>query len=274
MLPLSQQTLELLLVRGGHVGLGVEPPLLLLGLLLQHVVVARTPALDPALLAHLEAPSGTLVGLHLRHFSSTFRRVYLYAKRLAAREKGPFRLYLSQASVSKCCLSASGPLPASVRLGVLRLHLWALRLSGFLLRCHDHHHVPAVQVGLALYAPQFVEVACEPPQEPLSQLGMLDLAAAEHYRDLHLVTTPQKALDVATLGIEVVVTYLGPELDLPHVDVDLLLAGGLAGLLFLVLELAVVHHADHGRVGVGGYFHEVQVSPLTVIHSLADVLDT
>jgi hypothetical protein len=70
-----------------------------------------------------------------------------------------------------------------------------------------------------------------------------------------------------------VVADLGPELYLPHVDVDLLFAGGFAGLLFLVLELAVVHQADHGRVGVGCYLHEVEVGPLAVVHGLADVLD-
>jgi hypothetical protein len=86
---------------------------------------------------------------------------------------------------------------------------------------------------------------------------MLHLATAEHYSDLYLVAAAQKALDVATLGVEVVVAYLGPELDLPHVDVDLFLAGGLTGLLLLVLELAIVHHADHRRVGVRSYFHEV-----------------
>ena len=61
---------------------------------------------------------------------------------------------------------------------------------------------------------------------------MLQLAAPEHYRDLHLVTATQEALDMPTLGVEVVVADLGPELYLPHVDVDLLFAGGLAGLLF------------------------------------------
>src|ERR671918_1959265 len=95
MLPLPQKPLELLLVRAGKVGLRVQPPLLLPALLLQHVVVAGTPALEPAFLAHLEAPGGTLVGLHLRHVSSAFRLLCPPARRLAAREKEPFRLCLS-----------------------------------------------------------------------------------------------------------------------------------------------------------------------------------
>src|SRR5919107_717208 len=72
MLPLPQQALELLFVRAGQVGRRVEPPLLLRGLLLQEMIVARTAALQPAVLARHEAPGGALVGLHLRHFSSTF----------------------------------------------------------------------------------------------------------------------------------------------------------------------------------------------------------
>src|ERR687897_2749875 len=102
---------------------------------------------------------------------------------------------------------------------------------------------------------------------------MLNFASAEHDRDLYLVAAAKKAFDVAAFGVEIVVAYLGPELYLPDVDVDLLFAGRLAGLLFLVLELAVVHHADHGGVGVRGYLHEVEVGPFAVIHGLADALD-
>src|SRR5215212_1505781 len=203
MLSLPQKTLELLLVRTGQVGLCVEPPLLPPAFLLQHVVVPGAAALEPALLAHFEAPSSALVGLHLRHVSSAFR-FFLPAKRLAAREKGRFASVLRQASVSNCCLSASGPLPAPIRLG-------GLCLGRLLFGGHDHDHVASVD--------------------------------------------------------------LGPELYLPHVDVDLLFAGRLAGLLFLVFELAVVHHPDHRGVGVGGNFDEVEVGSLPIIHGLANVLD-
>src|SRR5215212_9634423 len=176
-----------------------------------------------------------------------------------------FASVFSPASVSNCCLSASRPLPASLRLG-------GLRLGGLLFRGHDHYHIAPVQVGLALYAPETVEVGGEPPQKPLSELGMLHFASPEHDRDLHLVAAAKKAFDVAAFGVEIVVAYLGPELYLPHVDVDLLFAGRLARLLLLVLELAVIHHADHRRIGVRGDLYQIQVSPLTVIHGLADVL--
>src|SRR4028118_388623 len=80
-----QQALELLLGHAVHEGLGVEPPLALPALLLKDVVVPRPASLQAAYLANLKAPGSALVGLHLRHFSSTFRLEVLL-ERLAARE--------------------------------------------------------------------------------------------------------------------------------------------------------------------------------------------
>src|ERR687886_1873420 len=191
-----------------------------------------------------------------------YLRVCLLLEKGSRHGREPFRpdeelLYQTVA------LAASGLLPAPPR---------RLRLFGVLPRGQNHHHVAPVEVGLALDPPQVLKVVREPYQEPLAELGVLHLAAPEHDRNLDLVAAAQKALDVSSLGVEVVVTYLGSELYLPHVDVDLLLAGGLAGLLLLVLVLAVVHGADHGRVGVRGYLHEVQIHPLGVVHCFADVL--
>src|ERR671911_1651033 len=115
--------------------------------------------------------------------------VYLRRSSRHAR-KSRFASVGRQASVSNCCLSASCPLPASVRLG-------GLRLGRLLFRAHDHYHVAPVQVGLTLYASETVEVASEPPQKPLSKLGMLHFASAKHDRDLPLVTAAKKAFDVA-----------------------------------------------------------------------------
>src|SRR5215210_7938310 len=141
MLPLPQKTLDLLLVRAGQVGLRVEPPLLLPALLLQHVVVPGATALEPALLAHLEAPGSALVGLHLRHVSSALR-LFLPAKSPAAREKGRSASVVREASVSNCCLFACGSLLALVRLG-------GLGLGGVFSRGDDDYDIVPVEVGLA-----------------------------------------------------------------------------------------------------------------------------
>src|SRR5918998_3441500 len=137
MLALPQHTLELLLVRAGQVSRCVEPALLLRALLLQEMIVACAAALEPAVLARHEAPGSALVGLHLRHFSSTFL-VCITCK--GARGTGVSRFASStcQASVSNCCLAASGPLPAFALLGVLDL-------LGLFLGGHDHDHVSTVQ---------------------------------------------------------------------------------------------------------------------------------
>src|SRR5918997_4645710 len=131
---------------------------------------------------------------------------------------------------------------------------------------HDHYHVAPVEVRLALDAPEVREVLGEPYEELLTQFRVLHLAPAEHDRDLHLVAVAQEALDVAALGVEVVVADLGPELYLADVDVDLLLAGGLTGLFLLVFVLAVVHDPDYRRGGGPPHPPSVQVGPLGARH--------
>jgi hypothetical protein len=64
------------------------------------------------------------------------------------------------------------------------------------------------------------------------------LAPAEHDGHLDLVARLQEARDVALLGVVVVLRDLRPELDLPDVDLLLVLARGLLllGLLYLYFE--------------------------------------
>ena len=70
-----------------------------------------------------------------------------------------------------------------------------------------------------------VEVLVEALQQRPAALGVGLLAAAEHDRDLDLVLLAQEALDVALLGLVVVVGDLRAELDLADVDLLLVLAG-------------------------------------------------
>src|SRR5215216_919915 len=250
-LPHPHEALDPLLIGGVDDGLSVEPPLAPGALLLQEVVVAGPAPPWWVFIFGIRLPP---------RFGVT-----LQTKELAAREKSRFAPDQRGALYQTVALAAGGPLLALTRLGSLRLFV-------LFLRSEDHDHVASVEVGLALDAPQVFEVVGDSPEEPLAELRMLHLAAPEHDRDLHLVATAQKAFDVSSLGVEVVVAYLGPELYLPHVDVDLLLAGGLAGLLLLVFVLAIVHQADHRRIRVRGDLDEVQVHPFGVVHRLADVL--
>ena len=92
-------------------------------------------------------------------------------------------------------------------------------------------------------------------------LGVGLLAAAEHDRDLDLVLLVQEALDVALLGLVVVVGDLRAQLDLADVDLLLVLAGLLGLLLLLVLVLRVVEQPADGRARVGGDLDQVEIAP-------------
>ena len=99
------------------------------------------------------------------------------------------------------------------------------------------------------------------------------LAAAEHDRHLDLVARLEEALDVALLGVVVVLRDLRPELDLPDVDLLLVLARGLLLLDLLVLVLRVVQDAADGRLGVGRDLDQVEVALLRLAQGLVGAHD-
>ena len=77
-----------------------------------------------------------------------------------------------------------------------------------------HRHVAAVLLGPLLDDGELAELLREAVEDDLAALGVRDLAAAEHDRDLDLVARLQEALDVALLGRVVVLRDLRAELDL------------------------------------------------------------
>src|SRR5215216_636938 len=112
-LPHPHEALDPLLIGGVDDGLSVEPPLAPGALLLQEVVVAGPAPPELALLPHLEAPRGALVGLHLRHsFASAFR---CHPANKGARGTGeePFRPRSTRCIVSNCCFSCGRPAPCA-----------------------------------------------------------------------------------------------------------------------------------------------------------------
>ena len=88
---------------------------------------------------------------------------------------------------------------------------------------------------------------------------------------LTLSLVAQEALDVALLGVVVVLGDLRAELDLADRDLLLVLARLLLLLRLLVLVLGVVEHAADGRLGLGRHLDEVEVALLRVAQRVVDL---
>src|SRR5262245_47993689 len=87
---------------------------------------------------------------------------------------------------------------------------------------------------------------------------MCHLATPEHDRELDLRPLAEKSLDVAHLGLVVVLVDLRTELHLFDDDVRGLLPRFLPPLLLLVLPAVEVHDPTHGRIGDRAHFDEVE----------------
>ena len=87
---------------------------------------------------------------------------------------------------------------------------------------------------------------------------MRHLAAAEQATDEHLVAGFEEVARALHLGLQVVFAGARADPELLDLHLVLLAAARLLFLLLLVLELAVVHDAAHGRPLVGGNFYEVE----------------
>ena len=133
------------------------------------------------------------------------------------------------------------------------------------LRGPEHHrHVAPVLDRPLLDGADLGELLGEAVEDHHAALGVRDLAAAEHDRDLDLVLVAQEALDMALLGLVVVLRDLRAELDLADRDLLLVLARLLELLGLLVLVLGVVQHAADGRPRLGRDLHEVEIAILRV----------
>lgn len=132
--------------------------------------------------------------------------------------------------------------------------------ADFLTTGGDHHdHLPTFKLGKLLDHDGVCEFVADAIEQSKPQLLMGDFTPAETQCDLALVAIFQKATDVAHLDVIVTVICAGAKLDFLDFD-DLLLGLGFRCLLlFLVLELAVVHQPAHGRAGHGGNLHQINV---------------
>jgi hypothetical protein len=118
-------------------------------------------------------------------------------------------------------------------------------------RGDDHDHVASVDRGVRLDGAVLGDVLGELAQQPHTLLRTRLLATSEEDHGLDLVAGLQEALGTLELGRVVVRFDLQSETDLFENRVRLIATRFLRLLRRLVLELAVVHDLDHGRLRVG-----------------------
>ena len=136
-----------------------------------------------------------------------------------------------------------------------------------------HRHVAPVLKRRLLDDGDLGELLGQTVEQRRPALGVRDLAAAEHDRHLDPVLAEQEPLDVALLGVVVVLRDLGSELDLADRDLLLVLARGLLLLGLLVLVLGVVEHAAHGRTRIGCDLDQIEIALLGVGERLGGLDD-
>src|SRR5690606_12103366 len=132
-------------------------------------------------------------------------------------------------------------------------------LAGFLAGRQHHYHLAAFELGHGLDQDQFAQIVAHSFEYAHTEFLVSHLAATKTQRDLCLVAILDETAQVAQFHL--VVAFVGTRPELDFLDLDDLLAGTgfLLALLFLVLELAVVHQAADGGGGRGGDFDQIDV---------------
>jgi hypothetical protein len=93
-------------------------------------------------------------------------------------------------------------------------------------------------------------------------------AAAEHHRNLDLITLFDELLGRARLEVDIVLVNLWPNANFAKQDVVLVLLGLTFLLRLFILELAVVKNAANGRHGGWRYFNEIGSALSGNVHGL------
>jgi len=129
---------------------------------------------------------------------------------------------------------------------------------GFADGAHDHRHVAPIEPWHLLYHARLLEVRRNPVHNSLGDILVRNLASPEHHRHFGFVPFVQKLADALDFEFVVMRLDLRPELDLFDRRNSLVLAGFGTLFLLLILELAVVHDAAHGRSRLRRNLHEVE----------------
>src|SRR6266850_2139520 len=131
-------------------------------------------------------------------------------------------------------------------------------LTGPFLRRQDHVEKRPFLARLGLDHAVFGDFTLEPAENPVPDVPVHVIAAAEDHGGLHLLPLGEESDDVVALEFVVVLVGLGAELHLLDLDDFLLLLRLLGLLVELVAVLAVVQDAADGWYGVGRNLHQIQ----------------
>ena len=134
-------------------------------------------------------------------------------------------------------------------------------------------HVAAFHLGLAFDNCHILQVIGKTLKDGQALFGVGHLAAAEHDRDLDLVSTLQEAKHVLLLGGVVAHVDLRAELHFLGFDLVLVLTSLLCLDGLVVLELAVVHDAADRRISLRGDLYQVVAFALCDAQSLRSRVD-
>ena len=134
--------------------------------------------------------------------------------------------------------------------------------------CDDDNHAFSLKFGHGFGFADFLKVVAEARQQQFALLFEEDAPSAEEHIGLHLVAVGEELACMLELEVIVVLIGLRPE---PYLlDFHLLGVLFLLFLLafFLVEELLIVNYPANGRVGSGGYLHQIKVLYVSNTHGL------
>lgn len=141
-------------------------------------------------------------------------------------------------------------------------------------RRKNHNHAAAFKLRCAFNAAELSHFRSHTLQLSSADLRMRDFTAAETDGQLHLVAVIQKLLDVAKLGLEIMLVNRRAQTDFFDIHNLLVLAGFLVFLLQFIAELPVIHNAAYRRFGGWSDIDKIKVRVRRELHRFTERLDS
>lgn len=122
----------------------------------------------------------------------------------------------------------------------------------------DDEHGTPFKLGHLLYRRYVCSFFGNTGKQLTSQSGEGNFTPAEHARHLNLVLLADKLFDVTDLGLQVMVTCFGPDLDLLHLEGALLLLRLLPLFGLFIFETTKIHNFANRGSGVRCHLNKVK----------------